>query len=154
MKPLKYVERMESQINIILKGTPTEWNQPKASVWTADNHNIAMKICSKQDVYELLDSQSTITKIIKNNPNEFVVLTCGWAAPIDSNEDTENMVRPSEHKEKRRVRLVIGATKNGVASVLRFQDNPNEIVTNEDTARGSLADAIKQLHTTIKEMGN
>lgn len=150
MKALTYVKKMESQINLILKGIPTEWNQPKASVWTADNYNIAMKICSGQDIYELLESENTITKIIKNNPNEFVILTCGWAAPLDTESDDNTP--PSQHSRKRRVRLVVGATKDGVASVLRFQDNPDEVVTDENTARGSLADAIHQLHTTIKEM--
>ena len=54
-------------------------------------------------------------------------------------------IPPSQHKKRRRIRLAVGASVTGVASVLRFQDNPNEIVTDENKAKGSLADAVWDL---------
>jgi hypothetical protein len=43
------------------------------------------------------------------------------------------------------VRLVVSVCDNGVASVLRFADTPDDIVTDTGSARGSLADAVNNL---------
>lgn len=103
------------------------------------------------DVYELLDAPSSA---IARMFDVAVVLTCGWAAPLDrgeqdddaqSNSETQDEVPPSQHPQRRRVRLVVAVCDKGVASVLRFADTPNEIVTDDGAARGSLADAVKDL---------
>ena len=102
------------------------------------------------DVYELLDSPSSA---IARMFDAAVVLTCGWAAPIDRNEladgltetETSEDIPPSQHPLRRRVRLVVAVCDKGVASVLRFADTPNDIVTDAGAARGSLADAVKDL---------
>ena len=75
-----------------------------------------------------------------------VVLTCGWAAPIrDEDDDNETSVPPSQHPERRRVRLVVVVGDCGVGSVLRFADTPNDVVTDAGAARGSLADAVTNM---------
>ncbi len=103
------------------------------------------------DVYELLDAPSSA---IARMFDVAVVLTCGWAAPLnrdeqddDSRSDDEiaDEVPPSQHPLRRRVRLVVVVCDKGVASVLRFADTPNDIVTDDGAARGSLADAVKDL---------
>lgn len=102
------------------------------------------------DVYELLDSPSSA---IARMFDAAVVLTCGWAAPIDLDElatsqtetETSEDIPPSQHPLRRRVRLVVAVCDKGVASVLRFADTPNDIVTDAGAARGSLADAVKDL---------
>ena len=103
------------------------------------------------DVYELLDSPSSA---IARMFDAAVVLTCGWAAPIDRDEqddetrsdsEIQEEVPPSQHPLRRRVRLVVAVCDKGVASVLRFADTPNDIVTDAGAARGSLADAVKDL---------
>jgi hypothetical protein len=43
------------------------------------------------------------------------------------------------------VRLFIVASRKGVASVLRFRDDPENPITDDGQARGSLADAVQQL---------
>jgi hypothetical protein len=43
------------------------------------------------------------------------------------------------------VRLVVVVGDAGVGSVLRFADNPDEIVTDPGNAKGSLADAVEHL---------
>ena len=101
-------------------------------------------ITSNGDVYELIDNA------IDNKSTEgldgVAVLTCGWAAPLPkADDDDDDQVAPSQHPERRRVRLVICANREGVASVLRFQDTPDEITTDEGSAKGSLADAILAL---------
>jgi hypothetical protein len=78
--------------------------------------------------------------------SEYVaIVTCGWAAPIRDNDDDDDAVAPSQHPERRRVRLVVLASRSSVSSVLRFSDTPDEVVTDAGKATGSLADAIHQL---------
>lgn len=96
-------------------------------------------IDSHADVYELLYSgdRSVVKKY------DFIALaTTGWAAPL--NEDGDVDCAPSRHEQRRRVRLVVTANREGVASVIRFADQPNDdsVVTDENEAVGSLADAI------------
>jgi hypothetical protein len=90
------------------------------------------------DVYELLEAP---TNAVVRAFDAAVVLTTGWAAPLDDADGTA----PSEHPERRRVRLVVVVCDEGVASVLRFADTPDEIVADAGSARGSLADAVAHL---------
>ena len=105
------------------------------------------------DVYELIDAP---TSAIVRMFDAAVVLTCGWAAPIDrshesddddddDDDDANEKVPPSQHPQRRRVRLVVVVGDQGVGSVLRFADTPDEIVTDAGSARGSLADAVTNL---------
>ena len=103
------------------------------------------------DVYELLDNSDS-AKIAK--VSDFIaVITCVWASPItknDDGDDDDDHLAPSQHPERRRVRLLVLASKNGVASVLRFSDKPDEIVSDSGNARGSLADAVSSLYENRK----
>ena len=90
------------------------------------------------DVYELLEAP---TNAVVRAFDAAVVLTTGWAAPLGDHDGTP----PSEHPERRRVRLVVVVCDEGVASVLRFADAPDDIVTDAGSARGSLADAVAHL---------
>ena len=96
------------------------------------------------DIYDLLESDEVATQL-DNSDLAVLVVTTGWASPRTKDTDDDE-VRPSEHPERRRVRLSIYANRLGeVASIIRFEDDPNEIVTDEGSATGSLADAISQL---------
>jgi len=97
------------------------------------------------DVYDLLDSDDS--RQVAQVSDYIAVLTCGWAMPTDG-DDENSELRPSEHPQKRRVRLLVLACADGVASVLRFQDDPDEVISDNDQARGSLADAVKNLFIT------
>lgn len=93
------------------------------------------------DVYELIESDASLE--LAKRSAFIAIVTCGWAAPIRANDDDE--VAPSQHPDRRRVRLVVLASRSSVASVLRFSDTPDETVTDEGKATGSLADAILKL---------
>ena len=97
------------------------------------------------DVYDLIESNASVELARRS---EFIaIVTCGWAAPLskDTNDDDDDKVAPSQHPQRRRVRLVVLASRSSVASVLRFSDTPDETVTDEGKATGSLADAILNL---------
>jgi hypothetical protein len=74
----------------------------------------------------------------------YALETTGWAAPL--NKDGEVEGAPSQHPERRRVRLTaIGLAALGAASVLEFADEPGELITDEGQATGMLAEALARL---------
>jgi hypothetical protein len=89
------------------------------------------------DVYELLESPSSA---LARMFDAATIVTTGWAAPLGPDGTVDGA--PSEHALRRRVRLVVVVADNGVASVLRFADDPDEIISDPGSATGSLADAI------------
>jgi hypothetical protein len=102
------------------------------------------------DVYELLESDDSVAVA---NASDFIALvTCGWASPITDDDDEE--VAPSKHPQRRRVRLFVLASRQSVASVLRFSDEPDSVVTDEGQARGSLADAVHNLFAKARKNTN
>lgn len=104
------------------------------------------------DIYQMLES-STARKVMKDSKT-VMVATCGWAAPID--DDDDDMVAPSQHPRRRRVRLMSLVDSKGVASVLRFKDEPDNIIEDDGVAHGSLAEALLELRkaVTTKKKGN
>lgn len=161
--PLAIATCVEASLHSSLDG----FNLPRARLYgvsivdakgIASNQDGALRIsflAEHGDVYELLDAPSSA---IARMFDVAVVLTCGWAAPLDRNEQDadsrsddeiddaiDEEVPPSQHPLRRRVRLVVAVCDKGVASVLRFADTPNDIVTDDGAARGSLADAVKNL---------
>lgn len=100
----------------------------------------AFRLCflaQHPDVYDLLDSP---TSALGRMFDAAAVVTTGWAAPLGADGQPEGA--PSEHAHRRRVRLIVVVSDAGVASVVRFADEPTEIVTDAGSATGSLADAI------------
>ena len=157
--PISIATCVEASLHSSLDG----FNLPRARLYgvsivdasgIASNQDGALRIsflAEHGDVYELLDAPSSA---IARMFDVAVVLTCGWAAPLNrdeqdgetrSDDETADEVPPSQHPLRRRVRLVVAVCDKGVASVLRFADTPNDIVTDAGAARGSLADAVKDL---------
>ncbi len=134
----------EEKIKYILQDYKDQWFLDSASIWveTSDKHMI--QIVNHGDIYSMLEDRGTIRAL--KDYDFFTVLTCGWGAPIDeSMSPTGEEIPPSQNPKRRRIRLLIGANATGVASVIRFQDDPNEIITDENSAKGSLADAVWEL---------
>lgn len=94
------------------------------------------------DVYEMLDSVEAQAVALMSDA--VVVRTCGWASPISQDDEYADM-RPSEHPERRRVRLLVCANGTDTASVIRFTDDWENPVFDEGQATGSLADAVQSL---------
>lgn len=106
----------------------------------ADCPSTQPNLCSlaqHPDVYELLDSPSSA---LARMFDAAAIVTTGWAAPLGPDGSIDGA--PSEHELRRRVRLVVVVADHGVASVLRFADQPDDVVTDPGSATGSLADAI------------
>ena len=107
------------------------------------DEGVALVLASEHgDVYELIDNDDS--RAVAQVSDYIAVMTCGWASPIARGDDDEQ-VAPSQHPERRRVRLMVFANKDGFASVMRFSDTPDETITDDGQARGALADAIMGL---------
>lgn len=134
MKIMEIAEKAEACINDMYS-----FELPSAHLYgvtVADGETDIKLLSTHADVYELL-AQSKPEVF-----DYFGIVTTGWAAPLGADGKVEG--RPSEHSARRRVRLMVVASREDVVSVLRFQDEPDEVITDEGQATGSLADAVQK----------
>jgi len=150
---LKTAEIAEQKIHELLEG---KFDLPEAYVYSiktkSSNELEVVKRHANSDVYDLLSDEYTLG--VTKNSEYIAVLTSGWASPLTTSDDDDNDVPPSQHPMRRRVRLVVVASRKGVASVLRFSDTPDETVTDNGKAKGSLADAIYELFDKSEAQSN
>lgn len=130
----------ESKIDHVLQDYPDPFKLKFASIWTQTSTGAMVCRANNLDVYDLLEDEWS--RQIAKEAELFTIVTCGWGAPV---EETDDGTPPSEAKGRRRVRLAVQVSEDGVCSILRFKDTPNEIVVDEGKARGSLADAVNRL---------
>ena len=137
---------VENKLNDLLEhpsqGVSEPFSLPQSRLYGViikeDEANLKL-LASRNDVYEMLSDKSVkgTTKF-----DYLGIVTTGWAAPLNKEGQAEGA--PSEHPNRRRVRLMIVANHEGMASVIRFQDDPENTVTDAGDAEGSLADAVKE----------
>lgn len=104
-----------------------------------ESHPVPCYLAQHPDVYELLQAPSSA---LARMFHAAAIVTTGWAAPLDADGRVQGA--PSEHAMRRRVRLTVLVANSGVASVLRFADEPDNVVTDPGSATGSLAEAISR----------
>jgi len=155
MSVLETAEKTEQRIHEMLGEA---FDLPKAVIYSVktkpSNELEVVKRHDCGDVYDLLSDEYTLS--VTKNSEYIAVLTCGWAAPLDTEQDEndDDIVAPSQHPLRRRVRLMVLASRDGVASVLRFSDSPNETVTDNGKAQGTLADAVLKLFAQAEAENN
>ena len=146
MDTVEIAEQIEKEIHSLLsKGDePTPFVMEGAHLYgvdyTAEGTPKLMFIESHADVYDLLDND--YNALVASNYAWTLIVTTGWAAPLGDNGEVEGA--PSQHAQRRRVRLSCIANRHSVASVLRFADQPDDVITDEGSASGSLANAIQK----------
>ena len=126
-----------------------------ARIFHIDDDGLFTLIDHDRDVYDLLSNDDVASDLSKADNISIGVLTYGWAAPISDDED-ENDIAPSQHKDKKRVRVLVTACDHGsTVTFLRFEADP-ETVDVQTGGEGSMADAIQQLINKIqtKKAGN
>lgn len=117
-----------------------------------DNFDIQFEpIKTGADVYELINDSPEVFAAV-NEYDLITIATCGWAAPIDNDNSEYNETAPSQHPERRRVRLLATANTNyQFGSSISFKDTPDEPVFDYGNAKGALADAITELINSATE---
>lgn len=99
-------------------------------------------IKSNKDVYTLLESNKVAEAIKKENYDLIALLTAGWAAPVNSDNDEYVDVPPSEHPDRRRVKMtIVGNTSTQYASILSMAGE-DEDMFDYMGATGTLASAF------------
>ena len=132
-----------------------EANYSNARVYHIDDEGVYSLIDFNSDVYELLSNEDVSTDLSKYDNIAIAVVTYGWAAPL-SDDDEGNEVPPSQHKDKKRVRVFASACEHGSRETfLRFEQAP-DAVDIQNGGTGSMADAISALITKSlnKKAGN
>ena len=139
------LERAEYIEGLLNKKMGFDFAKAKLYSIIEDGDNVSMTLAQEHDdIYDLLDSRNALR--VAKVSNYIVVATCGWASPRNFEEPSEqDNLAPSEHPERRRVRLVIMVSKEGMASCLRFSDSPDEVITDNGQAVGGLATALYDL---------
>lgn len=98
-----------------------------------------IKLRTNKDIYDLL--QSIDADKLHTNFDYITIITYGWAAPL-KNGEVDGM--PSEHPERRRVRLTISADvkeKEIIGSAMKL-DGDDEVMYDLNQATGLLADSL------------
>lgn len=132
-----------------------EANYSNARVYHIDDEGVYSLIDFNSDVYELLSSEDASTDLSKYDNIAIAVITYGWASPL-SDDDEGNEVPPSQHKDRKRVRVFASACEHGSRQTfLRFEQDPDTVEA-QGEGTGSMADAISALITKSlnKKAGN
>jgi len=107
---------------------------------------VCEKITEYSDIYEMLNASSQHSEKFEGY-DLIAVLTAGWAAP--NNNDEYNNLPPSEHPERRRVKLaMVGYTAEQTASVLSFDDT-QELIYSSGEGQGALQEAFEAMLSDI-----
>lgn len=140
MEIMEVAEATEALIHKVLESTVSNsFELSGARIYGVTNGEVFL-LGQHPDIYSLLDDEAV--RAVAKAYEYSAVVTTGWAAPLNENGEVEGA--PSAHPQRRRVRLVITANADGVASVLRFSDDPDNTVSDAGQATGSLADAIHE----------
>ena len=92
------------------------------------------------DVYALLSGSPGV---IARSFDAAAVVTTGWAAPLG--DDGTMSERASRHPLRRRVRAIAVVDDDGVASVVRFEDDPVHAVLQSNRGTGDIVDALEAM---------
>lgn len=117
------------------------FDMEQACLYGVDSDGLIVLCDRHSDIYDLLDGTDVADLLTVYS--HIAVATTGWASPM-TDDEVANDIPPSQHKDRRRVRLIVVADKESMVSALRFSDNAEEVITDEGKAIGSLADAITE----------
>lgn len=121
---------------------------PSAVAYSVTEHEEGVSVTFVQtspDVYEILSDPNMFG--VAKMSDYIMVVSTGWASPI-----SDEMI-PSQHPERRRVRLTMFANREEIASVLAFQDGKDEKVVTTD-GQGELANAVGNLFVLADMAGD
>jgi hypothetical protein len=142
MKNNKVVELAEATYHELGKEEEGDnFSMKQAKAFAVEVGGTIRIIGTHGDVYELLESLSN-RKLLATDV-AVGVETCGWACPIKEGVDDDEQIAPSQHPDRRRVRLISLVTrKYEMASAMGFADTPDEVITDDGSARGTLAEEL------------
>jgi hypothetical protein len=138
----------EDKVHRALSITDDAFNFGGARVYGINAGGTLSLLDTDDDIYDLLKKKSVRSTV--HLFDSAVIVTAGWGAPL--NEDGTICGAPSEHPERRRVRLTIVVSDSMesdeeiVASVLRFADDADNTILDLGGASGSLSNAVREFY--------
>lgn len=160
--PINYSEKFEQTLREIdqaissrvEKDTDTPFDIGNAMLFAVDYVRgevpAIRKIAEHADVYEMLDDTFNAVLLFDSGYNGFAIVTCGWAAPIVKGEDADE-IAPSQHPERKRVRLMTMMHNGKMGSSIRFTDEES-VTYDEGNAMGSLASAMQDMSDVVRAL--
>lgn len=144
MTTIIYEEQQFEELSRNIHAKVEEIREPKyASLLGVKMNNLDPEvtvISTHRDIYDLLDNPVNLNKANDGKYDLIAVLTAGWAAPTDSHTH----LPPSEHPERRRVKMtMVGNTTSQYGSLLSF-DNDDDVMYDNMNASGALAEAFQE----------
>lgn len=133
-------ELAEAVFRQLGKGHDDPYQISKAHIFAVQANGDIRTLLQAPDIYDALDEVGK--HHLAQGDLALGCETTGWASPIKGDDDEE--IAPSQHPERRRVRLVaLVSRKFEMASALGFADD-DEVITDDGQAVGTLADAIRE----------
>jgi hypothetical protein len=109
------------------------------------------QVAEDSDIYGMLEDVFNAVLLFDSGYNGFAIVTTGWASPIDKDNDANNEIAPSQHPERKRVRLMTMMHNGKMGSSIRFTGD--ETVTyDEGNAMGSLASAMQDMYDVVRAL--
>lgn len=103
-----------------------------------DDQIVSEKISDHGDVYNLISEIPMFAQSVSNY-DMLSILTAGWAAPVNNDEDDN--IPPSVHKDRRRVMIaMVGNTSTQYSAIMAFDDEKDEPIYLENEGAGALKD--------------
>lgn len=116
-----------------------------ASIYYLDDNGDAEFLSSNGDVYRLLKDENVLEALTAFKEPRFIIVTCGWASPLNKSDED---LAPSQHPDRRRVRLSIAVDDKNIISVIRFKNDKGNPQT-ETNGSGTLADECRELYNQV-----
>lgn len=137
------INTLMEQVDSNLSGDLPSTDMSNARLYSIDESGDAVVAGEHGDVYDLL--ANPLSSLVAKMSHAVALETCGWASPLPQGDDEYEGVAPSQHPERRRVRLLVVANPTGTASALRFGDDWLNPIYDYGNAVGSLAEAVGEL---------
>ena len=112
---------------------------------------IIKQIAEDTDVYEMLADTFNAVVLFDTGYSGFALSTVGWASPIDKDDDANNEIAPSQHPERKRVRLMTMCHRGKMGSSIRFKGE-QDVTYDEGNAKGSLASAMRDMYDIVRAL--
>ena len=101
-----------------------------------DDGSLFLALGENRDPYELLWETDKPTQAL----DAIALVVTGYASPNDGDED----MRPSQHPDRIRVRIVACKGKDGFTTVMRRSDSPDTVEFTGEDCVGNLRDEIEE----------
>jgi hypothetical protein len=155
--PINYTEKFEQTLReidqAIAEKLGESFEQSPALLFAVDYVRgevpIIKQIAEDTDVYEMLDDTFNAVMLYETGYSGFAISTVGWASPIKSEKDEE--IAPSQHPERKRVRLMTMCHRGTMGSSIRFKGE-EDVTYDQGNAKGSLASAMRDMYDIVRAL--